>query len=93
MSVTHCGACYGERVWCRRCKTTHCLCNWSQCQRKPRVVMHLSVTRPGAWGGTLTTALCGRLRTLNDGMNLAETEKDVTCKFCLKMLAKREKSK
>lgn len=34
------------------------------------------------------TTLCGRMNaSFNDGMNIAETDKQVTCKFCLKEMA------
>lgn len=45
-------------------------------------VVHKVVTRPGPFGGTLRTSLCGRLRAGNE-MNVGEGV-EVTCKFCLK---------
>lgn len=27
-----CPACYGARVYCRRCRTWHCGCSWNQCK-------------------------------------------------------------
>lgn len=52
-----------------------------------KIKVHLGVTRKGAFGGIKTTSLCGRLRTLSDGMNLAGDEKQVTCAFCLARMA------
>lgn len=48
------------------------------------MVIHKSVVRPGLLGGTLTTTLCGRMRTISDGMNIGD---EVTCKFCLRKMA------
>lgn len=31
MSRYLCPACYGRNIYCRKCKTTHCLCSWNQC--------------------------------------------------------------
>lgn len=55
---------------------------------KPSIV-HLSITRPSAFGGIKTTSLCGRLRTTGDGMNLTADRAEVNCKFCLKKLLAR----
>ena len=52
-----------------------------------KVRTHMVRVRPSAFGGILTTSLCGRLRTLSDGMNLTHNRDDVTCAFCLKRLA------
>lgn len=30
----YCKACYGAKVYCRMCKTTHCGCSWSECPEK-----------------------------------------------------------
>lgn len=53
-------------------------------------VTHLSITRSGPFGGTITRSLCNRSRTLSDGMNLADRA-GVTCKFCLRVLALQDK--
>lgn len=53
-----------------------------------RVVVHLSRTRPGPFGGTVTGSICGRSRTLADGMNLTGRWSEVTCKFCLRKRAR-----
>lgn len=50
---------------------------------KKRIVIHESVQRPGPFGGTLNTTLCGRMRIGSDGMNVGTK---VTCKFCLKRM-------
>lgn len=55
------------------------------------IVTHLCNTRTNAWGGHNTTSLCGRLRTVNDGMNVTDKKSEVTCKFCLKAMARRMK--
>lgn len=57
-----------------------------RCRTKKRVVIHKSLVRSGPFGGTLTTTLCGRMQTTQDGMNIGDT---VTCKFCLKEMARR----
>ena len=28
---TYCPRCYGRKIYCRRCKTTHCGCHWNTC--------------------------------------------------------------
>lgn len=34
-----------------------------------------------------TTTLCGRMnKQSHDGMNIADTDEEVTCKFCLKLM-------
>lgn len=39
--------------------------------------------------GTLTTTLCGRMnKRSRDGMNIASDESGVSCKFCLRALAR-----
>lgn len=57
---------------------------------RKRIVVHKSVVRPGPFGGTLTTTLCGRMRNQDDGMNVG-VGFEVTCKFCLKEIARRAK--
>lgn len=54
-----------------------------------RKVLHASkvVQRPGY---TRTTTMCNRMTTGNDGMNIAEGAEAITCKFCLKVLARIE---
>lgn len=48
------------------------------------MVVHKSVQRPGVFGGTLNTTLCGRMnRACPDGMNSGEGD-EVTCRFCLR---------
>jgi hypothetical protein len=48
-----------------------------------RTVKHQQVYRQGAFGGTLNTTLCGRMRVGTDGMNV---DGPVTCKLCLRKL-------
>jgi hypothetical protein len=41
-------------------------------------------------GSTLFTTLCGRMnRRSNDGMNIADTDDQVTCAFCLAKMKDR----
>lgn len=81
--MDHCPACYSVRRFCRRCKTTHCQCSYRQCANPRRVVVHASrVSHRG--NTTITGTLCGRMRTMDDGMNVGS---GVTCKFCLKLQA------
>jgi hypothetical protein len=36
-----------------------------------------------------TTTLCGRMNKRSwDGMNIADTDAEVTCKFCLKLMGR-----
>ncbi len=37
---------------------------------------------------TITRTACGRSRTVSDGMNIAANDSAVTCKFCLRLIAK-----
>lgn len=46
--------------------------------------MHKQIYRPGVFGGTMNTTLCGRMQTTRDGANVSD---EVTCKLCLKKLA------
>lgn len=48
--------------------------------------IHFSRHRPNAYGGHTTTSLCGRLRTLADGMNLTAQTREVTCSLCLRKM-------
>lgn len=42
------------------------------------------IERPGV---RITTTLCGRMNVAcSDGMNIAETDDEVTCRFCLKQM-------
>jgi hypothetical protein len=36
MTIYFCRACYGKKVYCRGCKTRHCLCSWNCCPRKKK---------------------------------------------------------
>ena len=31
-----CPACYCAKVYCRSCKTIHCLCSWAACPKKKK---------------------------------------------------------
>jgi hypothetical protein len=35
---------------------------------------------------TITTAQCRRHANTSDGMNIADRDEDVTCKFCLRLM-------
>ena len=51
-----------------------------------RKVLHASkVTQFN--GYTRTGTLCNRMTTGDDGMNIADGDEEVTCKFCLKRIA------
>lgn len=50
--------------------------------------IHLGYHRANAWGGYNTGSHCRRLNKLSeDGMNITDDPKEVTCKFCLKLMA------
>lgn len=53
-----------------------------------RTVVHLSVTKPNRFGGSTTRSLCNRNALTDDGMNLGD-ESEVTCKFCLAIMARK----
>lgn len=42
------------------------------------------------WGGTLRGTLCNRLSNAGEDMNLTHARKEVTCKFCLRILESRK---
>jgi len=48
-------------------------------------VTHVYVSRPGPFGGTLHTTLCGRMADPSRTMN---TSADVNCKLCLRLANK-----
>lgn len=51
--------------------------------------VHLVKITRGFWGSdsTKTGSLCGRLNNASvDGMNVTDKRRDVTCKFCLKLM-------
>jgi hypothetical protein len=53
--------------------------------------VHMQRVRPGVFGGTVNGTLCNRMRVLADGMNLTDNRAEVTCSFCLRMLAAQDK--
>lgn len=54
------------------------------------MVIHQSITRSNRFGGMTTRSLCGRTNNAcDDGMNIGDA-KDVTCKFCLKLMRPTE---
>lgn len=51
------------------------------------MVLHEVRVRSNRFGGTSHGTLCGRTnRACTDGMNIASTSAEVTCKFCLKRM-------
>jgi hypothetical protein len=52
---------------------------------------HMQKVRPGVFGGTVNGTLCNRIRVLSGGMNLTDNRAEVTCSFCLRMLAAQDK--
>lgn len=45
--------------------------------------LHKEANRPNGFGGTSYRTLCGRTnRRSFDGMNVAPSDDEVTCKFC-----------
>lgn len=53
-----------------------------------RKVLHLSrIIRRGDC--RITSTACNRHRLGNDGANIADSEAEVTCKFCLAIIANR----
>lgn len=51
------------------------------------MVQHKANNRPNRFGGTTYRTLCGRTnRACTDGMNVADTDEAVTCKFCLRTM-------
>ena len=47
--------------------------------------IHMRLAREGAFWGTFTGSLCGRLnKASTDGMNITTIRADVTCAFCRK---------
>ncbi|MGI9411577.1 MAG: hypothetical protein ACR2OV_15975 [Hyphomicrobiaceae bacterium] len=50
-----------------------------------RTVLHRHIWKPGFSGGVVNTTLCGRVDNSSD-YNIADSDEDVTCKFCRKLL-------
>ena len=51
--------------------------------------LHKYRVTKGPWGSIMTSPLCGRSSLKSDdGANVADTEAEVTCKFCLSLLAR-----
>lgn len=51
--------------------------------------LHKALNKPNRWGGINYRTLCGRTnRQCNDGMNVAASDQEVTCKFCLKFMGR-----
>lgn len=52
--------------------------------------LHREDNRPNQYGGTNYRTLCRRTnRSCDDGMNVADSDDEVTCKFCLNIMADR----
>lgn len=59
-----------------------------------RRVLHKSLVKAGPFGGTLYTSLCGRLRGGSDySLNVANDPLAVTCKYCLRVMARIEEKR
>jgi len=50
-----------------------------------RQVSHQQVFIPNAFGGVTNTTICGRVDNSKDDLNVEAAE--VTCKFCLRIIA------
>lgn len=49
------------------------------------MVLHKANNRPNKFGGTTYRTLCGRTNAAcTDGANVADSDAEVTCKFCLR---------
>lgn len=58
------------------------------------MVKHKDKNRPNRYGGTTYGTLCGRMNSAcSDGMNVADTDAEVTCKFCLRLMAPKPEAK
>lgn len=54
------------------------------------MILHKSKNRPNKFGGTNYGTLCGRMNAASsDGMNVADSDDKVTCKFCLKRMTSK----
>lgn len=49
-------------------------------------VLHRQIYKPSAFGGTSNTTLCGRVDNSKNDYNVADTDAEVTCSFCRKIL-------
>lgn len=49
-------------------------------------VKHLQIYKPGPFGGTINTTICGRVRNEQD-YNVAEGRADVTCSYCKRIIS------
>lgn len=52
-------------------------------------VLHKSWVKNNAFGGITTTTQCNRnsYRGQSAGMNIADTDEEVTCKFCRRIMS------
>ena len=60
---------------------------------KRKIKLHKSDIRPGPWGSTVTGTLCRRSRVMDDGMNIADKDSEVTCLLCLRAIEERDAKK
>ncbi len=56
-------------------------------------VFHKQLYRQGPWGGEVNTTICGRVRNGQGDYNTADTDDEVTCKYCLNIMAPRRLKK
>lgn len=55
------------------------------------MIRHQQIYKPGPFGGTLNTTICGRMNSAcKDGMNVGGK---VTCKLCLKRMQQAKQRK
>lgn len=48
---------------------------------------HKELIKDNRWGGHTYMTLCGRSSSKSmDGMNVADTENEITCKLCIKKM-------
>lgn len=54
-------------------------------------VLHKQIYRKNVFGGTLNTTICRRVRNQQD-YNVADTDAEVTCKFCLSIMKRKQEA-
>jgi|HubBroStandDraft_3_1064219.scaffolds.fasta_scaffold845768_1 hypothetical protein len=55
-----------------------------------RKVLHKQIYKPTPFGnGQINTTICGRVRNDTDYNHVADTDAEMTCFFCLKIMADR----
>ena len=55
------------------------------------MMLHQAKNKMNRRGGMIVSTSCGRSnKASDDGMNIAFSDKDVTCKFCLAIMNRRK---